>query len=152
MTILHKKLAIAFFIASLTTVSMAADRDEDSEEELNRQLVTLQVQNEELKEAREKELKKAHLRQQIEEEKQRAIALSSSQPQYFQTTNPLQDFTVVLHNTAFVGIQSICDKATGQDDQQAPSKWVPVRKELKQQAVQTAVSFLSGFLNSRTTN
>jgi hypothetical protein len=146
MTILYKTLAIAFFITSLVTASMAADHNEDSEEELSRQLATLQVQNKELEEAREKEVKKARLRHQIEEEKQKAIALSSPQPQSFQTTSPLQDFNVALNNTALVGIQVLCDKTAGQDDPEAPSKWVPAREELKQ----TAVSLLTGFLNKRT--
>ena len=73
MTTFQKKLIIAFFITSLATASMATERDEDQElEKLQQQLVTLRLQNQEREEAREKELKKAHLLQQIEEEKQKS--------------------------------------------------------------------------------
>lgn len=132
MTILYKTLAISFFITSFVTTSMAADHSEDSEEELSRKLATLQVQNQKREEALKKESRKAHLLQQIEEEKQRTIALSSPQPQSFQANNPLQDFAIALNNTTSVGIQVLCDKTGGQDEQQAPSKWVPAREELKQ--------------------
>lgn len=151
MTTFQKKLTIAFFITSLATASMATERDEDQElEKLQQQLVTLRLQNQEREEAREKELKKAHLLQQIEEEKQKSIALSRPQPQSFQANNPLQDFAITLNNTTSVGIQVLCDKATDQVDPQAPSKWVPIREEFKQQAEQVAVNFLTDFLNKRT--
>ena len=146
MTILNKKLATTLFIISLATASMASDHDDDSEEELSRQLMTLKLQNKELENKKEKELRKEQIRQQIEEEKQKTLILSNQSYEPFSDIDPIESFKDTLTNTVAVGLNSLHEKATGTDNPNAPSKWVPEREKLKQ----SGMNLLFSFLNNKT--